>query len=483
MKKTLLLALSIFPSQINAQTVPSLKHLTQSSLLADFDLAVSSLREAHPGLNWYTTYAQMDSLIKVRRAMISDDLTALQFYRILAPVIIAAREGHCKISLSAAIDDYLSRQGLYPPIFIKFVGERPYLINDIQGLGVGGMEISAINGIPWKQLRDSIFGTISSDGFNLTKKYATLEGQDFSYYYLDVFDQSENYDLELFCPENNVRKQYRVRAVNSAWLDEKWKSIKDKYFDDQKAPSGISIDGTTAVLSYHTFKADRFDDFKKTTDEYFKKIEQSKITNLIIDLRNNGGGAEGYEDYVFAYLSSKPYRKYSYVQAAAFSYSFYPYTDRNTAEKQASLELSLREEHSLNSDGRILRKAGILEPEKPKADAFKGNIFVLIHGNTYSGGSELASLIRAHCKAIFIGQETGGGFYGNTSGFSLKLTLPNSGLELKIPLLKFVLDVSDQSYPFGHGVIPDYITVGTYQDFLNGTDKELQVVYKLIKAN
>jgi len=96
MKKTLLLALSIFSLQISAQTAPSLKNLTKSSLLADFDLAVSSLREAHPGLNWYTTYAQMDSLIKVRRSMISDGLTAHQFYRILAPVITAAREGHCK---------------------------------------------------------------------------------------------------------------------------------------------------------------------------------------------------------------------------------------------------------------------------------------------------------------------------------------------------------------------------------------------------
>jgi len=159
------------------------------------------------------------------------------------------------------------------------------------------------------------------------------------------------------------------------------------------------------------------------TDGYFKKIEQSKITNLIIDLRNNGGGAEGYEDYVFSYLNSMPYRKYSYVQASAFSYSFYPYTDRNTAEKQASLEVSLRREHSLNSDGRILRKAGILEPEKPKANAFKGNIFVLINGNTYSGGSELAALIRAHRKAIFIGQETGGGILWKYKRFQLKIDI------------------------------------------------------------
>jgi len=61
--------------------------------------------------------------------------------------------------------------------------------------------------------------------------------------------------------------------------------------------------------------------------------------------------------------------------------------------------------------------------------------------------------------------------------------LPNSGLELKIPLLKFVLDVPDKRYPFGHGVIPDYMTIGTYQGFLNRTDEELEAVNRLIKVN
>ncbi|WP_442588440.1 S41 family peptidase [Pedobacter sp. AW31-3R] len=480
MKKNILLLLLVFTLRSVAQVQPSLSTLDKDGMLADFDLAVSSLKEAHPGFDWYTSRAQMDSLVRSRRMMISDGLNAQQFYRILAPVISAGREGHCKIALSAEIDDFLSRNGRYPPVFLKFISGKPLLINDIQGLRTSGMELTAINGIPWEKLRDSIFATIPSDGFNLSKKYATLQGQDFAYYYLDVFDQNQRYELELKNPANGEKKKYTVDAADSQWLEKNWIAIRNQYFNNRKEASGLMLKGTTAVLAYHTFRADKYADFRKTTDGYFRTIAEAKVTDLIIDLRGNTGGAEGYEDYVFAHLSAKPYKKYSYVQASAFSYSFYRFSDYRTPEKQQALEKSLKEEHQLESDGRILRKPGILTPEKPRKDAFTGNIYVLISGDTYSGGSEFAALIRVHRKAVFIGEETGGGLYGNTSGFGMKLTLPVSGLELKIPLLKFVLDVPGSPYPFGHGVIPDYTPVETFHGFIDGLDPGLELANKLI---
>ena len=198
-------------------------------------------------------------------------------------------------------------------------------------------------------------------------------------------------------------------------------------------------------------------------------------------MRNNGGGAEGFEDYVFSYLTNKPYKKYKYVQSTAFSYNFYNFTDRNTIEKQKSLEKALQTEQQLESDGRILRKPNILIPEKPKNNSFKENLYILISGKTYSGGSEFASLIKGNRKSTFIGEECGGGFYGNSSGFSIELTLPNSKLHIKIPLLKFVVDVNDKNIPFGRGVLPEYEVKPNYEDYINGIDNEIELTKKLIK--
>jgi hypothetical protein len=49
----------------------------------------------------------------------------------------------------------------------------------------------------------------------------------------------------------------------------------------------------------------------------------------------------------------------------------------------------------------------------------------------------------------------GGGYYGNCSGSVPILTLPNSLLQIGIPLMKYSMAVKDYKYK-DHGVIPDY---------------------------
>ncbi|WP_134790043.1 S41 family peptidase, partial [Flavobacterium psychrophilum] len=179
---------------------------------------------------------------------------------------------------------------------------------------------------------------------------------------------SNSYELEVIDPKTNKISVYTIRSVSEDWLEKQWNGIDELYFNKSKISSSLTFSNNnkTALLTYNTFKSDKYNNFKKITDDYFKKILQYKVTDLIIDLRNNGGGEEGFEDYVFSYLTNKPYKKYKYVQSTAFLYSFYTFTDRNTIEKQKSLENALQTEQQLESDGRILRKPNILIPEKTK---------------------------------------------------------------------------------------------------------------------
>jgi len=485
MRRIVILILLISTFKLFGQDVTNLKTFTKNELQNDFDIVVNALKEAHPGLYWYTTFAQFDRLCNDQKSKIVDNLNALDFYRILAPVIVATKEGHCKISLSKEIEDHFNKNGKYLPIFIKFFEGKPYVINDIDGLKINGSILSKINGRPIDEIIATIFNTISSDGNNITKKYQTISGQDFSYYYSDVINQSTTYELELINPKTNKISLFTVASVAGSWLEKQWAKIDETYFYKSKIPSSLTFlnNNKSAVLAYNTFRADKYSDFHKTTDGYFNEISKNNVTDLIIDLRNNSGGEEGFEDYVFSYLTDQPYNKYKYVQSTAFSYSFYAFTNRNTIEKQNSLEKALQNEQALESDGRILRKPNMLVPEKPKRSSFKGKLFVLTSGKTYSGGSEFASLVKGHRKATFIGEECGGGFYGNTSGFNIDLTLPNSKLSIKIPLLKFVVDVNDKNIPFGSGVLPDYAVKPIYIDFVNGIDTELELAKKLISKN
>jgi C-terminal processing protease CtpA/Prc len=290
-----------------------------------------------------------------------------------------------------------------------------------------------------------------------------------------------NYEIETFNPKDNITSKFIVDGVSYFKVAELKEQIeKLVHPKNSNEPINLTFTNTeTAILYCNAFTEDNPETFHKLIDSLFTKTRILKMKNLIIDLRKNEGGYEGYEDYVFSYLTSKKYEKYKYVQTLALNYSFYEYTRNvNTSEKQKGFESSLRLENEQINDGRILRKKGILNPENPKPNSFKGNVFVLTSGSTSSGGSEFASLIKTNTDAKFIGQETGGGYYGNTSGMFLVLILPTSKITIRIPLLKFIVNVKE-NFPFGRGVIPDYQIEPTIDEYLNGYDTELEFAKRL----
>ena len=81
----------------------------------------------------------------------------------------------------------------------------------------------------------------------------------------------------------------------------------------------------------------------------------------------------------------------------------------------------------------------------------------------------------------FIGQETGGGYYGNTSGYSETFVLPHSKIEIEIPALKFEMKVNDL-IPFGKGVIPHHKVIPTFEQLLKGHNAALSFSLKLNKG-
>jgi C-terminal processing protease CtpA/Prc len=130
-------------------------------------------------------------------------------------------------------------------------------------------------------------------------------------------------------------------------------------------------------------------------------------------------------------------------------------------------------------DGYQFRSRRRLQTWKPQRDAFSGQVYVLINGNSFSVTSEFASVAHFHKRATFIGQETGGGYYGDNSGVFAMVKLPHSGLELGIPLVAYYSAVQGYPYP-DRGIIPDYTVVPTVEEVLKGHDRALQTALDLI---
>jgi C-terminal processing protease CtpA/Prc len=120
--------------------------------------------------------------------------------------------------------------------------------------------------------------------------------------------------------------------------------------------------------------------------------------------------------------------------------------------------------------------SGVAE-QTPAPNPFLGRLFVLIDGGTFSTAADVCAQIRSRTKATFIGEETGGGFEGNTSGLNALIVLPHSGLKLKIHMYGYWNAVAGGQR--GRGTLPDIAAVRTVRDVLAGTDPPLDLAIEL----
>ncbi|BDD04528.1 S41 family peptidase [Aureibacter tunicatorum] len=492
MKKWVIFLLIALPRLVFAQEKEILNTYTKKELQADFDLMVNAIIEGHGGLYWYNSYEAFDSICSVERNKIIEGMDSYDFFRIASKIVTSTKEGHCRIYSSRDIGEYFRKKAKLIPVVVKVIDSELYLLNNIKEHSTKGKILRKVDGVEIQAHVDKIleYSRKASDGLIRTGKIRySIDYANFTNYYADYVGQRDIYRLELFDPNTKELETLEVNGVNALDFREIRKQVEIPYFD---SPIELILnhEHQTARLALNSFRHTyyhrdgnedlAFKSFKMKIDSAFEAIKRNKIENVIIDLRHNSGGTEGYEDYVFSYLTAESYEKYQCVQAKALTFSFLSYTQYNTYEKQKEFEGYMENEFQLHSDGRYLRKPEFMPVEDPREDCFKGKIYVLTSGRTYSGGSELASLLKIHTDAIFVGEETGGGFYGQTSGMGLNLRLPNTNIGIDIPLIKFVLTDFHHDIPFGRGVIPDYQVENTYEEFIGKVDVEMNFVMNLI---
>lgn len=471
---------------IRLKKVPNtLEKIPVKNLLYDFDLLQNAYYETRVGL-WYNSRTQFDSICNLQKSKIKAPMNALEFYRILAPVVSFTKEGHCNIKISDETTAFLKQRGTYLPFGIKVLDKKVYVINDYKDFKLKGLVLSKINGEAIENIMAKMLEIEPADGFNMTSKYRWIEGA-FSKYYARYFPASKFITLELLNPDNNTKIVYEnIPSCTFKEFTKLYEEIKKQvpnYTFSKSSDFSIDPITSTAVITVNTFSLGSYTDkrkgFQLFLEKAFDSISSQKIKHLIIDVRKNEGGEQGMEDHFLSYLTNEEYKKYKYVEIPGFTYSFLEHT--NYAGQKEILIEELKEDFYLSTDGRYLNKEGHYTGEKPNVKNFKGDLYILISGLTFSGGSEFAALAKNYTHAKFIGEETGGGYYGNSSGSFLSFTLPNSAVTGRIPLCKFVIEPKADTIPFGRGVLPDYKVQPTIKEYLAGYDSEMEYVKALIR--
>ncbi|HSI77936.1 MAG TPA: S41 family peptidase, partial [Lunatimonas sp.] len=237
------------------------------------------------------------------------------------------------------------------------------------------------------------------------------------------------------------------------------------------------LEQNTALLDIDRFYAyPNEPDFKEFLKASFGQIQKNKVSNLVIDLRGNEGGNENWGIELYKYL-------------AKTSFSYY---DRISVKKKEKLEFEAKTTFIFklaslfNKNGKHGREFTIqkgLKTQKPYKYAFQGNVYLLLDGQSFSVTSEFASRYKSDKRGVIIGTETAGGYAMNTSGFFSVVNLPNSNVDLGIPLLGFHMANLSETNPTDRGILPDFQIETHVADLLSGLDPEMDFTFNLIKTS
>jgi C-terminal processing protease CtpA/Prc len=311
-----------------------------------------------------------------------------------------------------------------------------------------------------------------SDGNNTTFKYIEMSHY-FSAYFANLVEAPDSFNIKY-----HIGNEYITLKVPSISH-----SIIDQYEKTQESDSSPAepytleiLPGNTALLTISSFWMGSENAYKKFLKNSFSGIRKKGIENLIIDVRNNEGGTDRRGALLLSWLMNNKFRYYDHLQAATRSkYSFAQYA------RLPKFYGIMRHLITKTDTGTyVWNHNRNLKMQKPKRNSFSGNVYILINGGSFSVTSEFASVAHYLKRAKFIGEETGGAYYGNNSGTFVIVTLPNSRLNVGIPMLAYYTAV--KNYPFkDRGIIPDHEVNPAIEDILNKKDTVLSFTKELIE--
>jgi Peptidase family S41 len=433
-------AISAFSQPINE----SFRKIPQAQLRQDFMLMRDTLQKVHAGLYTYKTKASLDRIFDSCYASILDSMTVYDFYVLTRFVLATIEDGHTNCRLPGEVqNDYFNNIKVFPAM-VMFINGRAYIFCCKQDTSLAESELISINNHSMDEIINRLFNYICSDaGIQSRKNWEMPE--DFQLLYNIIYGTKENYEIRYKTKIGDIR----TASIHADYI----KNIfcTDPFPRPKKYLQLNYSDNNTAVLTLKSF----FDGFLEQTgenfshflDSSFTDIRKKQIKKLLIDVRSNQGGNDGNGEMLYAYLTQKPFIYYA--------------SQETVSEKFPDMD------HP---------NLGI---QQPKENNFGGRVYILMNGRSFSGVAEFSSIVKTNDRGIFIGEECGGGYYGNTSGDEAMVSLPNTHITVRVPKIKYTMAVKKISNNI-KGILPDYPFYISISDIVENKDGQMEYALRIV---
>lgn len=437
-------------------------------------ILMKDLSLKHPGFYRYTSKANFDLSIDSTLLTVNDSLTEIEIYRKLKPLIAKIRCVHTQLTLSPGYLSYLKQFSNVIPIEIFIDSAKHVFITKFYGrdsLHLVTQELVSINNKPIKAILTELLASIPADGYNETGKIRLLNYR-FPLWYRSMIESPNEFSLTV-TSGNNTRSVI-VGGVNESVIP----SMDSLVFGTRKMIQ-FFLKENVGVLTILTFDNRQIKHhgqrFRKTIRKSFQALRKNNVKNLVIDIRNNTGGTDSNAAFLARYIHQRPYHYWDRIEV----------TQAIAAELKGLARFiyckPLRKDSIyLFTKSKFSHVFDYYQLQYPETkNNFRGNVFILTNGLCLSSCSDFAGIVSYNTGAAIVGEESGGGYQGNTSGIMPKAKF-ETNLILTVPLLKYTNKV-DPVKNVGHGTYPDFPVAETLNSWMNHQDIQMEYVLDLIK--
>lgn len=462
------------------------KKFSAGQLQQDFDLFRNILEESHPSLYWYTPKDSIDYYFETAKSKLIDSLTETQFRYVLSYVVSKFRCGHTSVRPSKAASNAseINRNRMFP-LNIKAWDDTVVVTSNINrkdSTVLRGVVLKSIDGKPLPKIIDSIFNHLSNDGHNLTHKYQTVSNFGvFRNMYASLYGVKQKMQVEYVDSTGRLRS-VQMNAYNAAADTPRGRTepARDIPRNERRkmmlqSARSLRIDTSlqTAFLEVNTFgKHMKLRSFFRRS---FRKMKNEKIQHLVVDMRGNGGGSVTLSNLLTKYLAQQPFKIADTLYAIKRQSSYRKYQEHYIWNRLFMIFFTRK-----GKDGNYHFRMYENKYFKPKENRrFNNDVYILTGGNTFSAAVLFSKALKDQTNVTIVGEETGGGAYGNTAWLIPDVTLPNTKVRFRLPLFRLVIDKDEAK---GRGLTPEIESKPTVEAIRKSIDFKMQKALELISS-
>lgn len=426
--------------------LPASGNLSKERAMFDIDALVYGLSEVHPDL--FSVCRQVDFFRAVNKAKASlpDTVSPMQLYRVAAPVVAMIGDGHTGMPFPSkkVFTNDLKRF----PVYVDVLTDRSIICkSSLDSIIARGDRIISINNMSADSIINAMMPFVSGE-----RPHYRLSGINSLFTGLfQMLYAADEYEVR-YQPQGS-EKIFSHTFPATAWeeIKKRCPSTKSgkKY---EKYSYTVDSANNVAVMDFRTF--DDTEAMEQFADSMFTELADKNIGNLIIDIRNNGGGQSAVGDILLRYLSPEPF-----LQMDKALIRITPLTAKLMGNSDLNPMFAFQEADTTH----------FIKPIGAGEGHYDGNVYLLTSNKTFSSAGSFAWAFKECGMGKVIGEETGG--MNVCFGDVLKYTLPVSKLNVFISFKRFWQLRADENDI--HGTVPDIVVPAA-----DALDKAMELVRK-----